>query len=94
VHSLVNDMEVMAFARRAARAMPAIPLQGMDIVRDARTGKLYALENNSGGNTWHFSSKMFESGKKKITRDMRIAQFGAWDIAARVLAERTLREAR
>jgi hypothetical protein len=94
IHSLVEDAEVMAFARRAARAMPAIPLQGIDIVREAGTGRLYVLENNPGGNTWHFSSRMFLQGKGKITREMRIAQLGAFDIAAKVLAERTLREAR
>ncbi|HEY4345806.1 MAG TPA: hypothetical protein VGN05_15760 [Parvibaculum sp.] len=94
VHALIDDKEIMAFARRAARAMPAIPLQGIDIVREAGTGRLYVLENNSGGNTWHFSSRIFLEGNQKITREHRIAQFGAFDIAAKVLAERTLREAR
>ncbi|MCE9648843.1 MAG: hypothetical protein K8R18_04370 [Parvibaculum sp.] len=94
VHQLIDDPEIVAFARRAAAAMPAIPLQGIDIVRQAGTGRLFVLENNSGGNTWHFSSRMFEMGNKKISRDMRIAQFGAWDIAAKVMVERTLREAR
>lgn len=94
VHAMVDDPEVIAFARRAARAMPAIPLQGLDIIRQAGTGRLFVLENNSGGNTWHFSSRMFLESNGKITRAMRIAQFGAFDIAAKVLAERTLQEAR
>lgn len=94
VHSLVEDAEVMAFARRAAAAMPAIPLQGIDIVRQAGTGRLYALENNSGGNTWHFSSRFSEGSRKILTREQRIGQFGAFDIAAKVLAERTMKEAR
>lgn len=93
VHGLIDDPEVIAFARRAARAMPAIPLQGLDIIRQAGTGRLFVLENNSGGNTWHFSSRMFLQSNSNIPRAMRIAQFGAFDIAAKVLAERTLREA-
>jgi hypothetical protein len=94
VHAMVDDAEVMAFARRAAAAMPAIPLQGIDIVRERGTGRLYVLENNSGGNTWHFSSRFSEGSRKILSRETRIAQLGAWDIAAKVLAERTLKEAR
>ncbi|MEG3806264.1 hypothetical protein DBT53_000625, partial [Aerococcus mictus] len=94
LHELVEDAEVLDFARRAAAAMPAIPLQGLDIIREAGTGKLFVLENNSGGNTWHFSSQISQTGLQRIPREQRIAQFGAWDIAAKILAERTLREAR
>jgi predicted ATP-grasp superfamily ATP-dependent carboligase len=94
VHAMIDDAEVLAFARRAAAVMPAIPLQGIDIIRDARTGALYVLENNSGGNTWHFSSKMSAFGRSKLSREARIEQFGAFDIAAKVLAERTLKLAR
>ena len=94
VHKLVDDPEVLAFARRAAAAMPAIPLQGIDVIREAGTGKLYVLENNSGGNTWHFSSKFSISRRKILTREQRIEQYGAFDIAAKVLVERTLAEAR
>lgn len=94
IHTLVNDTEIIAFARRVAAAMPSIPLQGIDIIREMGTGKLYALESNPGGNTWHFSSRMSVETRKVVTREQRIGQFGAWDIAARVLAGRTLKEAR
>ncbi|MGV8996952.1 MAG: hypothetical protein ACOH12_08405 [Parvibaculaceae bacterium] len=94
VHQLINDPEIMAFARRAAAAMPFIPLQGIDVIREMGTGKLYVLESNPGGNTWHFSSRMSVETRKIVTREQRIEQFGAWDIAAKVLAERTLKEAR
>jgi len=93
-HELVAPPDVLAFARQVATSMPLIPLQGMDIIREVGTGKFYVLENNPGGNTWHFSSKMSVEGRKEITREQRIAQFGAWDIAARVLAERTLKDAK
>lgn len=92
-HALVAPPEILEFARRVAATMPRVPLQGMDIVREVGTGTLYVLENNPGGNTWHFSSKMSEEGRKEITREQRIAQLGAWDIAARLMAERTLKEA-
>ncbi|ABS64905.1 hypothetical protein Plav_3300 [Parvibaculum lavamentivorans DS-1] len=91
--TLDADPEVLAFARRAAEAMPRIPLQGLDIIREERTGRLYILEANPGGNTWHFSSKLAEEGRKEVSREERMAQFDAWGVAAQVLAERTLREA-
>ncbi|MGB5093110.1 MAG: hypothetical protein WBN97_07350 [Parvibaculum sp.] len=92
-HILEADPEVLAFARKAARAMPRIPLQGMDFIREEKTGKLFILEVNPGGNTWHFSSKLSEEGRKEITREQRMAQFDAWKVVARVLAERTRAEA-
>lgn len=88
-----HSNEVLAFARRAALALPRIPLLGLDIVREAGTGHLYVLEANPGGNTWHFSSKLAEEGRKEISREQRIEQMDAWGIAARVLAERTRAEA-
>lgn len=92
-HIMVMDADVIALAKMAAAAMPAIPLQGIDIIREAKTGKLFVLENNAGGNTWHFSSHMSLEGRAELSREKRIAQFGAWDIAAKVLAARVLNEA-
>jgi hypothetical protein len=84
------DAAVMAFAREVYRAFPRIPLQGCDIVREEATGKLYILEINPGGNTWHFSSPIFArqrellGGKEVFTR-----QLDAFGAAARILARRT-----
>lgn len=88
---LVIDLEIIALAQRVAKAFPGIPLLGVDILKDVQTGKLYALEVNGGGNTWHFSSPS-DSGdaRRQISREERINQFGAWDIAASVLIEKTL----
>jgi hypothetical protein len=98
-HHAANDPDVLDLARRAYAAMPAIPLQGVDIIREAATGRLFVLEINAGGNTWHFSSKRMEERRKShpetyLTREERIAQFGAWDVAARVLIERARQQAR
>ena len=98
-----DDADVLDLARRAYAAMPYIPLQGVDIVRHAASGRLFVLEINAGGNTWHFSSLYMEQRRKsrpreeqspQITREERIAQFGAWDVAARVLIKKTQEEAR
>ncbi|MBI1261561.1 MAG: hypothetical protein GC184_07530 [Rhizobiales bacterium] len=92
-HLLQADPEVLEFARRASSAMPRIPLQGMDFIREEKTGKLYILEVNPGGNTWHFSSQMSEEGRREISREQRMAQFDAWKVVARVLASRVRNEA-
>ena len=52
------------------------------------------LEINAGGNTWHFSSRYIESIPNASTREERIAQFGAWDVAARILIKKTREQAR
>jgi hypothetical protein len=95
--------DVVAFARRVHEAFPNVPLLGTDILREHGTGKLFVIECNPGGNTWHFSSKMNLPlrlkmggaslvGQKKahvIARKMHIDQFKAFDRAARILAEKT-----
>ena len=92
---LVNDREILAFGRLVHGAMPGIPLQGIDILRDVKDGRLYALENNAGGNTWAFSSKRGENARRALGgAKAMVNQFGAWDIAADVLIKRTHAEAR
>jgi hypothetical protein len=91
----INDPDILAFARRMHAAMPGIPLQGLDILRDVNDGSLYALENNAGGNTWGFSSKMGENTRRILGGvEALVNQFGALDVAAGVLIKRTLAEAR
>ncbi|QPC41799.1 hypothetical protein HW532_03170 [Kaustia mangrovi] len=89
-----KDDDILAMARRAYEAVPEIPLQGCDILRDARTGALYVIEINAGGNTWHFSSPMGARAREEFgSADPMVGQFGAFDVAARVLIDRTRREA-
>ena len=88
--SLVDDADVLDLARRCHDAFPEIPLKGIDIVRDAETGKLHVLELNCTSNTWHVSSHYFAAYRKgTVTREKIAAQFGLWDVAAKVLAEKT-----
>jgi hypothetical protein len=97
-----NDPDLLALAPRVGAAFAAIPVLGIDIIREERTGKLFILEVNPGGNTWHFSSGALAEirqeiggasivGAKKgelIGRQRIIDQFDAFDRAAEVLVSK------
>ncbi len=90
LRAFIIDREIMDFARKASRAFPRVPLQGCDIIREAGTGKLYVLEVNPGGNTWHFSSPLFLAQRTKLGgKESFTRQLDAFAVAARVLAQRT-----
>jgi glutathione synthase/RimK-type ligase-like ATP-grasp enzyme len=85
---LNNDREIIELAERAHAAFPQIAVLGVDIIREQPSGKLYVIEVNSTGGTWHFSSATGES----IQRDAEInfeSQFGGLRTAAQVLVEKT-----
>ncbi len=98
-----SDADVLALGASVGKAFPDIPLLGTDIIREEASGKPFVLECNPGGNTWHFSSRSTTGvrqqmggrslvGAKKadqIGRQMLIDQFGAFDLAAQVLIEKT-----
>jgi hypothetical protein len=88
--------DVVAMAEAAYRAIPEAPLQGCDIIREAGTGRLYVLELNPGGNTWHFSSAHGAQMRADIGPtgvEAMHNQLDAFGTAAQVLAERTQAEA-
>lgn len=98
----VLERDSVDLAERTHAAFGNIPVLGVDIVRDVRTGKLFVLEVNAGGNTWHFSSEMGETLRMTLAssraaggdlssagRLCMIDQLGAFDIAARRLVEKT-----
>ena len=79
--------DVIDFAGKVHTAFPSIPLLGTDIIRDADTGKLYALDMNTNGNTFHLTS---DAGKS-ISRDFNLdlsAQFGGAKAIARGIFQR------
>jgi hypothetical protein len=93
---LVKEADVIALARAAHEALPEIPLKGCDLLREDGTGKLYVIELNCGGNTWHFSSRHLEKLRAELGpayESERYRQFDAMRTAARVLVERTNAEA-
>ena len=93
----VDEPDVLAIARAAHAAIPEVPLKGIDILREHATGRLYVLEVNPGGNTWHFSSRFLADQRRESGPEFerqRHRQFDAFRTAARTLVERTRREAR
>jgi hypothetical protein len=89
-----SDPDVLELARRAYSALPEVALQGIDIIREAGSGKLYLLEANPGGNTWIFSKGDMTDRLKALLGVERLTdQFNAFTTAAKVLVERTRVEA-
>jgi len=92
----VYDADVLMAARSAHGAIPEAALQGCDVLRDHRSGRVYILELNPGGNTWHFSSDYFAETRGRDPDEMnrmRYSQFDAMNTAAHVLVERCRAEA-
>jgi hypothetical protein len=89
-----RDTDILELACRVYSAIPEIPLQGVDIVRDANTGELFVLEANPGGNTWIFSKGDMTT---RLTQALGVGhlteQFDAFTTAAKLLIGRTRREA-
>ena len=92
-YELSDDPEVIRLGERAHAAFPEIPLLGVDIVRDCETGRLYVLEVNSDGWSWHFSSTRGLSVQKMWSIDLE-GQFDGIRKAAYVLVEKTRELAR
>lgn len=99
---LVLQRDAFELAESAHAAIGSVPLLGIDIIRDSTTKKLYVLEVNAGGNTWHFSSNIGDDIRVSLAspggsdddrnsrgRHALIQQLGAFDIVARTLAEKT-----
>ena len=90
--AFVSDADVLDMARHMSRILPDVPLKACDIIREWKTGRLFVLEVNPGGNTWHFSSKV---GRRELVNGQkRHEQFDAFALAADLLIARTLKEAR
>ena len=85
---LVCEDDIAMLAKQAAAAFPESPIIGVDIVREAKTGKPYVIEMNIG-NTWHFSSQTPGRFRGKALADF----FNSWEVAAEVLVTKTLSEA-
>jgi hypothetical protein len=91
-YSLAFDADVLELARAAHRAFPEQPLLGTDIVRDADDRSLSVIECNPRGDAWLISSDMGRMIERANGLDFA-AQFGALEVASRVLARETLSRA-
>lgn len=90
--ALSNEEDVIQLAERAHEAFPEIPVLGLDIVREHPTGQLYVLEVNPESGGWQFAS---EKGLR-LQREFGFSleqQFDGLKKAAKILAERTRKEA-
>ncbi len=97
--------DVLDMARKVGAAFSNVPLLAIDIIREQASGKIYFLECNPGGNTWHFSSlqpggikirmllgeseKYEKKRSLELGRQRMIDQTGAFDVIARALVETT-----
>jgi len=61
---------------------------GIDIIRDKDTGRLFALEFNSGGRVWHLSSHHGLEHQHEFGLDY-YGQFNALDTITDALIEAT-----
>ncbi|MGE0240427.1 MAG: hypothetical protein AB7F09_03795 [Parvibaculaceae bacterium] len=100
---LASDADIRHMAERVHAQFPDIPLLGCDVIRDEATRDLHVLECNPGGNTWHLSSKSGERMRRelgnakvngveharRLARRMLLEQYGAFDIVAKTLVEKT-----
>lgn len=92
---LIKPADVLALAYRVGQAMGTIPCLGQDIVRQTGTGRLYVIETNPGGYTWHLSSRHSRRpGYDPAFAEAKYSQFGALDVVAEQLIARTRAEAR
>lgn len=92
--TLCIEPEVIDLALRCHEAVPDVPVKGVDILREAATGKLFVIELNCLSATWHISSSYFDQFRANgLSRAEMEGQLGAFDRAAEVLIERTRQEA-
>ncbi len=88
--SKVTEIEagdVIQFAREVHRALPTIPLLGIDMVRHHSTGEIYVLEPHCSGGTFHLTSHRYGRLLNESGLDLR-TQFGGAAAVARGIYKR------
>jgi glutathione synthase/RimK-type ligase-like ATP-grasp enzyme len=93
VRTVSTDPDVIRLGERAHMAFPQVPVLGVDVVREAGTGALYAMEVNPAGDTWHLSSLLTKNFFTPEHTQELYAQFNALDRVAQLLIEKTRAEA-
>lgn len=92
VVTLNEDQEIIDLAKSIYSKLPHLPSMGIDIVREHGTGKLFALEYNSKGGTWHISSDFGIKQQRTHGLDYK-SQFNALDTITDALIEVTRKRA-
>jgi hypothetical protein len=90
---LCRDRDIIDLGEAVYRKLNHTPVMGIDIIRHHDSGRLYVLELNSGGMTWHLSSELGRHQQQERGLDY-YKQFGALDIITDALIEATRKHAR
>ncbi len=88
-YTLADDKDVIALGEKVHEVFPEQPMLGSDIVRDVESGELFVLEASPRGDAWYMSSDTGYEIQGANNIDLT-GQFGALDIAADMLIEKTL----
>jgi hypothetical protein len=91
--TLCYEEDVLALTSAAYEAIPEVPFQACDIIREENTGVLYVLEVNPGGNTWVFSNAFTARMTQALGGYDITQQFNAFETIADALIEKTRSEA-
>jgi hypothetical protein len=94
---LVDEDDVYQLASRICQAFGFTSTFGLDLLREAETGKLYVIEMNSGFPTWHLSSRYVKWLDEQYTSYRRVdryTQFNAIEEISHSLAKAVYRLAR
>lgn len=83
-----GEQDIIDLGVAVHRKFPDIPTMGVDIVREHATGKLFVLELNTGGLTWHVSSNYGLRQQRDHGLDY-YSQFDALGTIAEALIETT-----
>ncbi len=90
--ALAYDREIIELAKDIHRKLAHTPVMGVDVIREFGTGRLFVLELNSGGWTWHLSSDHGRHQQEDQGLDY-YSQFNALDVIADGLIDITRRMA-
>lgn len=91
--TLTGDRDVIELGLAAARAFPELPVTAVDIIRDRNSRKLFILEVNPRGESWHLSSDFAIERFDPAHRAALYTQNDALDVVADALIEKTRSEA-
>ena len=66
-----DDADIIRFGERAARAFPDLPLLGVDVLKEAGTGRLFVAEVNALGHNWNFSRQVLRGFRGRCGSTVR-----------------------
>lgn len=84
--SMAVEEEILELARRVHAVFPEIPSLGVDIVREAQSGKLFVMETNPYGGSWTLSSPTGLKMEQQFGLDFH-AQFDALTVVTEASIE-------